>query len=119
MAMTKKERAEFDARLLKAETLAALRWTGEVEPDIPVPKTFGTSSGWSFNVHTRKVDATWSESAAHGYGLKRDGNRSASQGGISMYSTKELALAALRHAVELESAAALLSIDKQIEAAKS
>lgn len=38
MAMTKKEKAAYDAAIKTAETAAALRWTEPVEPDVPVPK---------------------------------------------------------------------------------
>ena len=76
-------------------------------PDLPKPSKIGErTQGWDFNVHRllcggARSDATfpaWSEIAAHGEGVYGDGPRSASQGGRPLYSTRELALAALRAA---------------------
>lgn len=114
--MTKKERAEFGAAILKAKTLAALRWTGPVAPDLPVPKSFEKTSGWHFNDHNKSVMQMWSESIAHGYGVERNRTISGRQGGKALYSTELLALKALRHAVECEAAAALVRIDDAIAA---
>lgn len=116
MAMTKKEKAEFEAAILQAKTLAALRWTEPVAPDLPVPKSFEKTSGWHFNDYNKSVMQMWSESVSHGHGTERDRTISGRQGGKALYSTELLALKALRHAVEREAAAALLKIDDTIAA---
>jgi hypothetical protein len=116
MAMTKKEKAAFDAAIERAEILAALRWTAPVLPDVPPPKS-GYSEGWEFNAYTRRVEQAWSDTVTHGSGpAPHDYKRyvSASQNGIALYSTKARALAALRYEVELQAAKMLLEIDKRI-----
>lgn len=116
MAMTKKERAEFDAAIERANMLGALRWSAPVKKDVPPPEQYKDfSSGWDCNAHAVKVYEVWSSSVVHGYGAQPDG-RSASQNSIWCYSTRLLALMALRHQVELESAKKLAAIDKMIEA---
>jgi hypothetical protein len=121
MAMTKKERAEFDAAILRAETLAALRWTGPVCKDVEPPNGGCYADGWDFSSYTAEVWQAWSSSVVHGRGPapKTGRHSSASQNGVHLFSTKERALAALRHAIEQEAAAKLLKIDKQIAAATS
>jgi hypothetical protein len=115
MAMTKKERAEFNALILKAETLAALRWTERVEPDIEKPKGFSDkTSGWQFNSNSKLVSKMWSEGGSHGSGEKRRSGYCASQCGIRLFSTKLLALKAMRYEVELAAARDLLRIDNMI-----
>lgn len=115
MAMTKKERAEFDAALEKARILGALRWTEPVKPDLK-PADGKSITGWQTGTYGRgSVRQMWSEGWAHGSGAKRIANGSASQGGISLHSTQLRALKALRHEVELESAEKLARIDKMIE----
>lgn len=109
--MNKKEKEQYEAALLQAEMLAALRWTASVEPDMPIP-TEGVTYGWLFNTTSKHIYAAWSQPKLHGdmpympkYGFK---------GGIALYSTKYRALAAMRHAVEQQTALDLLNIDKQI-----
>jgi hypothetical protein len=115
MAMTKKEKAAFDEAILKAQTLGALRWTSPVAKDLPRPDSWGTAtSGWRFNSYNCGVTQAWSECSAHGTGPARH-NLSGSQNGVDLFSTRLLALKALRHAVELESATKLRKIDAMIE----
>lgn len=115
MAMTKKERAEFDAAIAKARILGALRWTEPEKEDLH-PTTGKTIYGWKTNTYGRgSVRQMWSESWAHGAGEKRSPNGGAAQGGISLHSTELRALKALRHEVELESAEKLAWIDEMIE----
>jgi len=111
MAMTKKEKAEFDA----AKTLAALRWTEPVKKDLPAPSE-GSITGWDFNTYSCVIAQQWSEPTSYGDGEKRLSQWvSGRQDGKPLYSTKLLALKALRNAVEKESAIKLLSIDIKIE----
>jgi len=118
MAMTKKEKAAFDALLLRAETLAALRWTGPVAFDVPAPG-YGDGYRTGFDINGNPA---WSNSIAHGSGpCPNDGDyyRCASQRSAAMFSTRLLALRALRHGTEKRCAAELLKIDRQIAAAEA
>ena len=116
--MSKKERAEFDAALLKAETFGALRWTSPVERDVRPPTgSMNYSEGWDFNEYSKKVWFGWSSAVAHGNGAapnERADHRSGSQPSRALFSTKTKALAAMRHELELMAAADLLKVDKMI-----
>lgn len=115
MAMTKKEQAEMKAAIDRAETLAAFRWTSPVERDVEIPND-DDSEGWDYNVYTKTVSHCWSSRVSHGafYNGKKS---SGSQYGIRLYSTKLLALKAMRHEIERNVAADLLRIDRMIEEA--
>ena len=116
MAMTKKERAEMDAAIERAQILAALRWTGPVERDVDVPKD-GYIEGWDYNEYTKRVSLCWTDRVAHDWGpMPADRHqRIGRHGAMRLFSTKARALAAMRHALEKRAAADLLSIDRQIE----
>lgn len=112
MAMTKKERAEFDEAIDKLRIVSALRWTAPIEPDVPPPKSFdGLTIGY-LPAGDRVTEAC-SSSIGHG----RDHVKTRSQGARSLYSTRRMALAALRHEVEMDCARRLADIDRQIEMA--
>ena len=119
MAMTKKEQAEMQAAIDRADTLAALRWTSPVQRDVDLPKD-GYSEGWDYNSHSRIVFRGWSCRVSHGKGPAPtpETRRTVSgiQGARRLYSTEALALAAMRHDIELKAAADLLKIDRQIAA---
>ena len=129
MAMTKKEQAAMKEAIDRAELLAALSWTDPVNKDLPPPshswkpssegKTY--TEGWDFNEYNKTVSQAWSETVVHGYGPYPVGNkhRRASQNARTLFSTKLLALKALRHAVEMKAAADLMAIDRQIAAAQT
>lgn len=118
MAMTKKEQAAMQAAIGRAETLAALRWTWPVERDVDVPLN-GYSEGWDYNAHGQRVWQGWSDRVAHGEGPAPEANKYliGSQGSQRMFSTKALALAAMRHEMEQKAAADLMRVDQQIAAA--
>jgi hypothetical protein len=118
MAMTKKEQAAMQAAIDRAETLAALRWTNPVQRDVGVPKD-SYSQGWDYNAWTKTVFIGWSDAVSRGTGPAPEAgaHRSGTQGPRSYYSTEALALAAMRHEIELKTAAELLKIDRQIAAA--
>jgi hypothetical protein len=123
MAMTKKEQAEFKAAIDRAELLAALRWTSLVEKDVPPPQNRmdGYSEGWDFNSSNQTVRLCWSSCIYHGEGpAPKIGERykSASQNPMWLFSTKEKALAAMRHEIEKKAATDLLAVDRQIERVK-
>ncbi len=112
MAMTKKERAEFDAALTAARVLGALRWTTPVERDVPPPQWGApNSTGYIFNAYTSSVDVACSGHVSHGVG---SATQLRSQGALHLFSTKLLALKALRCAVESQAARTLAAIDTRI-----
>ncbi|MCE2835755.1 MAG: hypothetical protein LW834_01960 [Cyanobium sp. 49614_E6] len=59
MAMNKKEQAQMQAAIDRAETLAALRWTNPVPRDVGIPET-GYSQGWDYNTWAQQVFIGWS-----------------------------------------------------------
>jgi hypothetical protein len=117
MAMTKKERAEFDKALDDARLLGALRWTSPVSPDVPPPE-YGApnrlSTGWA--LCGPMVEVACSSSVFHGIGRT---DKTTSQQPRWLYSSKLLALKALRHELERRSAMELAAIDKQIAQAEA
>ena len=118
MAMTKKERAEFDALLQRARMHGAFHWTTPVERDVPPPASGGYSAGWDFNSYDNgRVWMGWSTTVSHGTGPipLRDRYVSGSQGARRMFSTKAKALAAMRFEMEQKFATILARIDQQIQ----
>lgn len=109
MSMTKKEKTAHDAALAEARLLGALRWTSEVRPDVPIPIGAGLSTGW-LPFHSR-VEIACSSSVHHATGRT---DKTTSQNPRNLYSTKLLALRALRHEMELRFAQELANVDKQI-----
>lgn len=105
--------ARYAAALHRALADSAL---DPVEPDLDVPASGVTSSGWYANVYAKRVEPTWSTSSAHGHGVTRRKDYSASYGGIKLHSTKKLALRALREAIAYEAARVLAGLDQQIAA---
>lgn len=114
MAMNKAEKAELE----EARRQAAFRRTMPVQRDVlPPPTTPDYAEGWDFNTHSKTVWLGWTTCISHGTGPAPVGKRhySGSQGARSMFSTKELALRALRYALEEAAASDLRKIDAQIE----
>jgi hypothetical protein len=119
MAMTKKEQAAMQAAIDRADTLAALRWTGPVERDVGIPLQ-GYSEGWDYNAHSQRVWVGWSAQTSHGTGAAPIGGArhfNGSQGSRRMFSTKAKALAAMRHEMEQKAADNLMNVDRQIASA--
>jgi hypothetical protein len=118
MAMNKAEKQLEDA-IDKARLYAAFQITPEITPDLPAPSSgvgFGADAhiyGYDFNEHTRKVFEAWSESVRNGtgHGERKHG----SQGGRNLYSTKLLALQAMRNKIAMKSADILVGIDLMID----
>lgn len=121
MAMNKKEQAEFAAMKNKLAVASAFIRTPEVKKDVPVPLAAmrsNNSHGYDFNTFTQEVREYWSSSVSH-YTENPEGKKgyvSGSQRGVSLYSTRLLALKALRHFMENKAAEDLAKIDVQIEA---
>lgn len=125
MAMNKKERGELEEARHDADYLPklakALRWT-DAKPEMDLPKPAnGHTTGWSYffssggytGIHGGIIQK-WSQCSRHGNG---DGTNleHGDPNGIALYSTKLLALKALRAEMELAYANELLKIDQQIE----
>jgi hypothetical protein len=109
MAMTKKEaeahKKEIDALKLRV----ALCWTPEVRPDIPPPEKFDIlHKGW-LDCHNR-VEPACSSTVHHGFSHTEPN----SQQPRSLYSTRLLALRALRNSMEQRFARELMHVDNLI-----
>lgn len=121
MAMNKKEQAEMAALKKQLAVASAFVRTPAVEKDLPPPEFAATikyTHGFDINMHSKSVLEYWSGSVStHTENPEfKKGYMSGSQGGIALYSTRLLALKALRHAVENQAAESLAKIDMQIAA---
>ena len=113
--MTKKELAAFEELQLKLRMVMALRMTNPVKPDVAPPtESFKLTTGWLFNSHSRRVNVACSSVTSHSFSRN---DKTDSQRPVWLYSSKKLALQAMRHELELEFARALLLVDEQIEEA--
>jgi len=120
--MTKKEQAMV-AELRQA---LALHRTGPVERNVPRPAPFAKPemvAGWDYNIYTLKTRYVWLHFNGS-YGIESDEvvpQPERNVGGWShdhhpLFSTRELALRAMRYAIEQEAAKKLADIDARIEA---
>ena len=118
MRKSKKALAEEAALAREADLRAALRWTGPVAPDVPIPV-----GAWSDSQRTigwlpvglssdPRVEKAWSLTTAHGIGGHDRG--SGSQGGRALYSSEMLAWRAARYERERAVAESLRRIDEEI-----
>ncbi|MDT4321872.1 hypothetical protein [Klebsiella aerogenes] len=118
MAMNKREREQLENAIRLMVINRSLRWSDySADKDVGAPDDYREYvNGWSINTSTMRVYKTWSSAIYHGDGWVFDGKRPshASQNPISQYSSKEKALRALRHYMEMKFAEALYEIDKQI-----
>ena len=118
--MTKKEIAQFEALENELRLAKAFRFTPQVLPDVEAPNAGQPDTkGYIFIAAGNCTRLAASSSSRHITGAHQVPDPRvgiATQGGIPLYSTKLLALRALRHEVEKECAARLAAIDKQIEA---
>jgi adenosylmethionine-8-amino-7-oxononanoate aminotransferase len=118
MSMTKKEQAEFDRVVDELRLVAALRWTeAPAGPDVPPPSAFGLTLGYlpiAVGSDSARVSEACSSAVSHGL----THTKTTTQHPMALYSTRLMALRALRHKVELRCARQLADIDKQITAAK-
>jgi hypothetical protein len=110
--MNKKEQAMVEA----LKTRLALRFTADapIQPDLPPPKSGEPmTTGYLYNTHSHKAVHACSTTIYHGYDSKTEARR---QQPMHLYSTKTLALRALRQKLEEMYAEKLRGIDRQIEA---
>lgn len=125
MAMTKKEKAAFDAAIKAARVAGALRATESCPPDLAPPSASDGGAkevcGWDFNMHEEFVYPAWSRATRNGAGRPLSGLATerigGTRGSIPLYSTQLRAPRGLRHAVEQSAAHKLAAIDGMIEAA--
>ena len=114
MAMNKKEQAMVEALRVQA----AFHRTVEVLPDVPLPELDAKELSVGYlPVGTRgesaRVERACSSRTGHSVGTH---DRTTSQNPRTLYSTRMLALQALRYEVEQECALRLRRIDKMMEA---
>lgn len=121
MAMTKAEKAivaELENEIDKLKMMLSLRATNDVEPDIEKPgsgMTYGFTVIAGSTAYGRVVNAC-SSTVSHGWNEYGECTQTSSQGGIPLFSSRILALKALRRETEIECARRLYMIDKMIEA---
>jgi len=109
MAMNKKEQAIVED--LKVRT--ALRFTDTVELDVEIPDyNEPNTKGFLMNSYALRVTPACSSSVGHS---STSNDRTTSQKGIRLYSTKMLALKAMRNELEYRLAKELRRIDIMIE----
>jgi len=110
MAMNKKEQAMVE----DLKVMCALHFTNIIELDVEIPKPFANelSKGFMMNEYSYRVTKACSSSIGHS---TSGDEKTTSQKGIKLYSTKMLALKAMRNAIELKCAKELRNIDIMIE----
>ena len=112
--MNKKEKQQFDDAILNAQTVSALRWSEPVEKDLQIPTSDNFTHGYLFNTSYFRIYEASSSSIYNWQGHQVSGSFTRSQNPIELFSTKLLALKALRYSVEMEAAKKLLAVDKMI-----
>lgn len=122
--MTKKEQAAFADLEHQLRLAKALRFTESVERDVQPPSCMGNEKlrkGWDYNAYlggysAPRVEKACTSAIYHNFG---DDTKTTTQGARSLFSTKLLALRALRVEVESKVAEILAKIDEQIEEEKA
>ncbi len=118
MAMNKKEIAELDRLKTELRIARAFRFTDGVKPDVMPPTSFSElRKGFLFNAYLNEhsfghVDVACTCSIYHAFGRN---DKTTTQQSRSLYSTRLLALKAMRHEMELKCARLLSVIDYSIE----
>lgn len=109
MAMNKKEKLELPETQHELELHRAFRLTEPVERDLMPPSGCEElSKGWNFNAYTGRVGKHCSSCIHNGSGW----DRTSTQKSMELFSTKELAVKALRYAVERKVMKELLDVDQ-------
>ena len=113
--MNKKEKALME----EYATVAALRWSDPVEPDVMPPESLAGGVVTGFMPIAQSSDRPRVEhacSSAHSHGVSYEPiSKPNSPRSRALYSTRLMALRQLRHAVAQECARRLWAIDRQIE----
>jgi hypothetical protein len=119
MAISKKEQKRFDDITQELRLLSAFHLTAKAEPpDVPRPKNSSDFlCGYTINEYTRKVLPSLTKSHYHGTNFENEGfpNKTTTQGGLDLFSSKLKALRALRNLVERQCCEMLLAVDEKIE----
>lgn len=114
MAMNKKEQAAMQALQNEVTRLKAWKLTEPVQRDLLPPHEYDKlSMGWDFNPYTEEVYKACSSSVHHGRGWEK----TSSQQSLSMFSTRGLALRALRYEIEQRAITKLANVDRAISEA--
>lgn len=117
--MNKKEAAELAEAKKHALINRALRWTDGAKRDLP-PPAYGSkehTQGFDYNAYNLSVYDAWSSCIYNGQGIKiNDSRQAASQNPRPLFSTKTLALKAMRAEIEMDTAIKLAEIDAKITA---
>lgn len=112
MTMNKKEKRALSDTQHELELHRAFRLTEPVERDLmPPDSTSELSKGWNFNAYSGRVGKHCSHSVGNGAGWEK----TSSQKSMRLFSTKELAIKALRYAVERKVMRQLLDVDQGME----
>lgn len=116
--LTKQQQAEFDALREQRAIERAMRFTRDVEPDVPIPSGWEMSSGYipivsAFSIIGLPLDVEEACSSAVSHGL-RSKTKTSTQGAKRLYSTRLLALMAGRRTLELTFAKRLALADRAI-----
>lgn len=112
MAMNKREKELVESLRFELAKARAFRFTANVERDLPPPERSGELSlGWDFNHYSKRAYKACSSTIYHGEGWER----TSTQNPRSLYSTKLLALQAMRHKMEKEFSETLARVDLMIE----
>lgn len=116
MAMNKKERDELDSLKAELAKAKAFRFTEPVERDVfPPTYTGGLRKGWDFNGYNGEIAKCCTSAISHSWG---DDTKTSSQNARSLFSTRLLALEALRFALEHKYATHLAKVDSLIASAQ-
>ena len=114
--MNKAEKAELEGLRQDLRMVKALKFTDVVYPDIPIPTLCDdVAKGFTFTSYVSmhpQVKIACSSSRSHS--TCRDNNPN-TQGGIELYSSRLLALKALRNSFERQFAGELARIDQEIQ----
>ena len=107
--MNKKEKLELSETQHELELHRAFRLTEPVERDLMPPSgSEELSKGWTFNAYSGRVGKHCSSGVHNGAGW----DKTSSQNSMELFSTKELAVKALRYAVERKVMKELLAVDR-------
>ncbi len=119
MAISKKEQAAIDAKFKEFEIQLSLRPTRDYQSDIHNPSWKDHQYVFCFNSSRMQVDKCVLHRGAIGRNFGCDGDwpqeAESRIGGEIFFSTRELALRAMRRDIELKCGGQLLKIDREIE----
>ena len=112
MAMNKAEKERMGLLELELKLLSSFKLSAPVLKDLMPPASYsdGLSKGWDFNSYNGEVFKACSSSIGNGTGW----DKTTSQNSKALFSTRKLALMALRYATERELLIKLSKIDEDL-----